>query len=69
VDIKTMGLDPVERPHWLENEFIQGVLRSRGEYGEVTVVKSKVQLAVGKGENYCSRLYRVTIEFKRWNSK
>jgi hypothetical protein len=63
-----MGLDPVERPRWLDDEFVQNVLRSRDEYGEISVVNSKVQLAVGKGENYTSTLYRVAVEFKRCNT-
>ena len=61
----SMGLDPVERPRWLDDEFIQEVLRSREEYSEICVVNSEVQLAVGKGENYCSTIYRVAVEFKR----
>ena len=60
-----MGLDSVDRPRWLDNEFIQDALRSREEYSEICVVNSEVQLAVGKGENYCSTIYRVAVEFKR----
>jgi hypothetical protein len=60
----SMGLDPVDRPRWLDDEFIQDVLRSREEYSAVCVVKSEVQLAVGKGENYSSTTYRVAVEFK-----
>jgi len=63
-----MGLDPVDRPRWLDDEFIQDVLRSREEYSEICVVKSEVELAVGKGENYCSTIYRVAVEFKRCKS-
>ena len=61
----SMGLDPVDRPRWLDDEFIQDVLRSKEEYSEISVVNSEVQLAVGKGENYCSIIYRVAVEFKR----
>jgi hypothetical protein len=61
----SMGLDPVDRPQWLDDEFIQDVLRSREEYSEICVVNSEVGLAVGKGENYCSTIYRVAVEFRR----
>ena len=61
----SMGLEPVDRPLWLDDEFIQDVLRSREEYSEICVVNSEVQLAVGKGENYCSTIYRIAVEFKR----
>jgi hypothetical protein len=61
----SMGLHSADRPRWLDDEFIQDVLRSREEYSEICVVNSEVQLAVGKGENYSSAIYRVAVEFKR----
>ena len=60
-----MGLDPADRPRWLDDEFIQDVLRSKEEHSEICVVNSEVQLAVGKGENYTSTIYRVAVEFRR----
>jgi hypothetical protein len=69
----SIGLDPVDRPRWLNHEFIQNVLPSREEYSEICVVNSEVQLAVGKAENYCRIIYRVAVEFKRcknnWETK
>lgn len=60
-----MGLDPADIPRWLDDEFIQDVLLSKEEYSEICVVNSEVQLAVGKGENYTSTIYRVAVEFRR----
>jgi len=59
----SIGLDPVDRLRWLNDEFIQNVLRSREEYSEIYVVNSEVQLAVGKAENYCRIIYHVAVEF------
>jgi hypothetical protein len=61
----SMGFDLIDRPRWLDDECIQGAVRSKEEYREICVVNSEVQLAVGKGENYCSTIYRVAVEFKR----
>lgn len=58
----------VERPSWLDAEFIEEALHSREEYEGVSVVDSKVQLAAGKGDNYTSVINRVTIQFKRKNN-
>jgi hypothetical protein len=57
----------IERPSWIDAKFIEEALHSREEYGDVTVVDIRVQLAVGKGENYTSLVYRVAVEFKRQN--
>jgi hypothetical protein len=57
----------VERPSWLDADFIEEALHSREQYEGITVVASRVELAVGKGDNYTSVLYRVAVEFKRRN--
>jgi hypothetical protein len=63
-----MEADTINRPSWLGIKVIEDALRSREEeYGGVIVVDSRVQLALGKGENYSSLVYRVGVEFKRRN--
>jgi hypothetical protein len=65
--VRAMEADTIERPSWLDTKFIEDALHSREEYGDVIVVDIRVQLAVGKGENYTSLVYRVGVEFKRRN--
>jgi hypothetical protein len=64
-----MELEPVVRPPWLDDKFIQDALRSREGYGEIIVMNSTVKSAVGKGDNYTSTIYRVAVEFKRCKEK
>jgi hypothetical protein len=64
-----METEPVVRPPWLDDELIQDTLRSREGYGEIIVMNSTVKSAVGKGDNYSSKIYRVAVEFKRCKEK
>jgi hypothetical protein len=64
-----MEADTIERPSCLDTKFIEEALHSREEYDDVIVVDIRVQLAVGKGENYSCLLYRVGVEFKHRNIK
>ncbi|XP_069676289.1 uncharacterized protein [Periplaneta americana] len=63
--MSVMAEDAVEKPSWMTREFLEDVLQSRHEYSDVVVENIKVQLAVGKGDNYTSLLYRVLVEFRR----
>jgi hypothetical protein len=62
-----MEASTVERPSWLDVQFIEDALRSREGFCSIVVLSISVQLAVSKGENFTSLLYRVTVEFKRKN--
>lgn len=65
--MRIMEADTVDRPSWLHEKFIEDAIRSREEYLGVIIVDIRAQLAVGKGENYASLVYRVAVEFKRRN--
>nr|CAD7604979.1 unnamed protein product [Timema genevievae] len=53
-----------EVPSWLNDGFLQEILREFLDDPVITVIQSSVKDAVAKGENFISKLYKVTVEFK-----
>ncbi|KAJ4435740.1 hypothetical protein ANN_18357 [Periplaneta americana] len=46
---------------WLNKNFLETALRSYRKPSNLRVTKFDVKAAVGKGDNYCSDLYRVKV--------
>ncbi|XP_067004320.2 uncharacterized protein [Anabrus simplex] len=59
--------DIVERDDgsWITDIFLQEVLQTIHPAQEISIVNKDIQFAVGKGENYLSKLYRVEVQYKR----
>ncbi|XP_068081164.1 uncharacterized protein [Anabrus simplex] len=66
----TRSNDIVERDDgsWITDIFLQEVLQTIHPGQEISVVNKDIQLAVGKGENYLSIIYRVEVQYKRGNT-
>lgn len=57
-----MSLSLQEQPAWLSQELFQEVLEETSKC-QVKVYDVKVERAVGKGENYGSNMFRVTLKY------
>ncbi|XP_067004309.2 uncharacterized protein [Anabrus simplex] len=53
---------------WITDILLQEVLRNIHPAQEISIVNKDIQLAVGKGENYLSIIYRVEVQYKRGNT-
>ncbi|XP_066992697.2 uncharacterized protein [Anabrus simplex] len=53
---------------WITDILLQEVLRNIHPAQEIIIVNKDIQLAVGKGENYLSIIYRVEVQYKRGNT-
>ncbi|XP_066992699.2 uncharacterized protein [Anabrus simplex] len=53
---------------WITDIFLQEVLQNIHPGQEISIVNKDIQLAVGKGENYLSIIYRVEVQYKRGNT-
>ncbi|XP_067004328.2 uncharacterized protein [Anabrus simplex] len=54
--------------NWITNEFLQEVIEKDNPSKKVSIISKDIQLAVGKGENYLSIIFRVEAEYKQENS-
>jgi hypothetical protein len=57
----TSGPDTPPSASWLHKSFLETALRTGDSAQTLRVTSFDVKPAVGKGENYCSDLYRVRI--------
>jgi hypothetical protein len=56
-------------PSWLNNAFLEKVLRSEEGDTSVTVISSEVKKATAAGDNYASEMYRATVQIKGSGSR
>lgn len=56
-------------PQWLDKTFLEEHLRNYYKNTGIQVANFSVKPAVGKGENYFSRIYRVNVTFSDFNGK
>lgn len=52
-----------EPPKWINENYIQDVLRNSFKNDSLTVKKIFIKPAVGKGEHYASCMYRLKITY------
>lgn len=57
-------LDDLEVPEWLNESFIQNILRNEHKDSKIEINSMKVQECGGKGENYASLMFRVLVDFR-----
>lgn len=50
-------------PQWLNNGFLEKYLQQFYSNQGIRVIESSTSLAVGDGDNYASRIYRVKVVF------
>ncbi|KAJ9597137.1 hypothetical protein L9F63_026975, partial [Diploptera punctata] len=46
---------------WLNKKFLENALQEAYKQPKLKIIEYDVKAAVGKGENYCSDLYRVSV--------
>lgn len=53
----------VETPNWLNERFLEKNLQKYYDNDTISVASINVKPAVPKGDNYCSNIYRVIIDY------
>lgn len=50
-------------PKWLDNEFLEGILKNYYKNNEIEVTSFEAKSALANGEGYMSTMYRVRVDF------
>lgn len=51
-------------PEWLDNDFLEGILRSYYKNNEIKVIDVDVKSLSANGEGFMSSMYRAKVNFR-----